>query len=265
MTYRLLLLADEHVASTVAPWPDVSFPDGGEYRPSKYQRWLNRCWDRMLEEALSYDHFDCIVNLGDTLDGNNPRASLVTDRVDCQIAAAVELLSPVRELAEQFYMVAGTNWHVGKGAEYETSVARELDATTCPETNHPVWPFLLLNMDGVIAHFAHHTGTVRNIRYEPTGLWGALMNLRQEYDKAYGRLAPDVRCIFRAHRHRMMHIQKGPWHAASVCAWQLHTDFSLKVAGDSVPETGFAVVEVEDGEVRVRQVTFPPPLPHVEG
>lgn len=265
MVYRALILADEHVASTMAPWPEgVQFPEGGEYRPSKYQRWLNRCWDQMLEICLEYDHFDCVVNMGDTLDGNNPKALLVTDRMDCQIAAAVELLAPARELAEQFYMVAGTNFHVGKGAQYETAIARELEATPHPETGHLVWPFLLKEMDGVLGHFAHHIGTVRNNRYEATALWGGLLNLRSEHERVYGKLAPDVEAVFRAHRHRMMHVKKGRWHAVAVCGWQLHTDYSLKVAGESLPEIGFAVVEVEDGDLGVRQVTFRPPLPHVE-
>ena len=260
----MLVLSDEHVASVAAPWPEtVTFPDGGEYRPSKYQRWLNRCWDRMLEICLEYDHFDCIVNLGDTLDGNNPRACIVTDRMDCQVAAAVELLSPVRDLSEQFYMVAGTTFHVGKGAQYEAQVADQLGATPHPETSHRVWPYLLKDCAGRIGHLSHHIGTVRNNRYEPSALWSSFLNLRSEYDRTYGRTAPDITFKVNAHRHRMMHVEKGNWHALAVCGWQLHTDYSLRVAGDSLPEIGFAVIEMGD-EFRVRQVAFTPPLPWVE-
>jgi hypothetical protein len=60
----------------------------------------------------------------------------------------------------------------------------------------------------------------------------------------------------------MIHVEKADWHAATLCGWQLHTDFSLKVAGESLPEIGFMVLETDEG-LHVRQVTFPLPLPHV--
>lgn len=263
MTYRCLVLGDIHCGSVVAPWPTgVSFPDGGAYKPSKYQRWLNKCWDHLLEDVKGQS-IDSVVVMGDALDGDNPRSSLVTDRADCQIAAAVELLTPIREQTDNFYMIAGTTYHVGKGAQYETSIARELDAVVHPETKHPVWPFLLKDLGGVVTHFAHHIGTVRNNRYEPAALWGALINITSEYAYAYGRIAPRIECIVRAHRHRMIHVEKGHLNAVAVCGWQLHTDFSLKVAGESVPEIGYAWLEVDD-KLRVRQVSFRQPLPHVE-
>jgi hypothetical protein len=266
MPYRLLCLADLHIGSTVAPWPrNVSLADGGLYEPSRAQAWLNRCLDSCLETCLEYDHFDAVVVCGDAIDGTEGKnAGLVTNRDDVQIEAAVEVLSPFRELADHFYMVAGTGWHVGRGAQNETLIADGLDATASPEGRR-VWPFLFLDMGGVVLHAAHHIGATSNPLYEPTALWRDFCTLRLELQRAYGQMAPDVQVTLRAHRHRQMHIQKGIWHAVAVSGWQLKTDFAHKVAPSSFPEVGPTVIEVSEGEVTVRQISYQLPRLHVEG
>ncbi len=253
----ILFLADIHAGSTAAPWPDISLPEGSIWRGGKTQRWLNRCWREMVSEL---PRLDAVVFLGDAIDGTHPRnAGLVTNRLDYQERAAVELLSPIRDKTERFYMVAGTSWHVGEGAQHESQVAEQLDAVVHPETKGRVWPFVMLRVGDDCLHCAHHIGFTSNVMYEPNALWRALVNLRTELQKAYGKLAPDVTGVVRAHRHRAISVRKGNWQAFSIPSWQLKTDHAHKVAVESMPEIGYVLW---DGTPRTR--TFRLPSMHVE-
>lgn len=263
--HRTVVVADTHVGSTVSIWPEgAPLPDGGTWQPSRPQRMLARHWDTMLEELLAYDHLDAVVTLGDLIDGGNPKAGLVTDRLDYQAGAAVELLQPLRELAERFYVVRGTEWHTGKGDQHVTSIARDLDATPIPSTGEHTWPELFLDMAGLVVHFAHHIGGTANPMYEATGVLRDLNVLRLELLSKYGKLSPDVWAIVRAHRHRTVAVSKdGRW-GLVVASWKLKDSFAYKVAVNTLPEIGYAVLESDGDRLTVTTRTFDLPLPHIE-
>lgn len=263
--YRVLFVADTHTGSTVSPWPDGHpLPDGGTWQLSRPQRMLANFWDQMLEEALAFDHIDAVVSLGDLVDGNNPKAGLITDRMDYQAGAAVELLAPLRELAERFYVVRGTEWHTGKGDEHVTRIASDLKATPIPSTGELTWPELYLDMDGCLIHCAHHIGGTSNPMYEATAVLKALDTLILELHKAYGRLAPNVMGIVRAHRHRAISVSKNGRMGMVLAPWKLKDNHAHKVAPESIPEIGYGVMEAEDGKLSGWVRTFDLPLPHIE-
>lgn len=266
-TFRVLVVGDLHAGSTVAPWPEgMPLPDGGEWQPGVIQRWLGDCWDSLLEHALSFDHIDALIHNGDAIDGGHPNnAGVVTNRLDYQADAAIELLAPLRECADKFYMVQGTSWHVGRGAENETAIARELDAVPHRDSGALVWPELWLDLGGVIGHWAHHVGTTANPFGEATAPWRDLQMLRLAALNAGYPWANEVRLMVRNHRHRMIHVEKDGMHALTVTGWQLKTEFGYKVAPNSVSEIGYAVIECEGGNVRVDMRTFRGYLPRVEG
>jgi len=264
--YRLLAIADLHAGSRLAPWPrDFPLATGGIWEPSLAQRWLNRCWDTMLEEMLALSHLDAIIHLGDALEGTNPRnGTIVSDRRDDQVGGAIELLGPLAELTKHFYMIQGTNWHVGKGAEDETDVARQLKAIPQPDTGFLAWPDLYLDMGGCVSHWAHHIGSTSNPLYEANALLRALYILRVEVEREWGVLAPDVRLIGRAHRHRMISVSKGDWHGVCLPGWQLKTPFGYKMSPETLPEVGYVIVECEGGDIWVKARRFGLPTPHIE-
>jgi len=263
--HRVVAIADLHVGSTVSLWPEgAALPDGGAWQLSRPQRMLARHWDTMLEELLAYEHIDAIVTVGDLVDGCNPRAGLITDRMDYQRAAAVELLAPLRELAARFYVVRGSEWHTGKGDEYVSAIAEELGATPIPSTGEVTWPELFYDMGGLVVHFAHHIGATLNPMYEATAALRDLMTLRLELLNKYGLLAPDVWATVRAHRHRTIAICKdGRW-SIVLAGWKLKDNYAYRVAVNTLPEIAYAVLESDGDTLTVRTRAFPLSLPHVE-
>jgi hypothetical protein len=151
-----------------------------------------------------------------------------------------------------------------KDEKIRLAVAMQLDATPCAETSERVWGDLLLDMGGVVGHFAHHIGCTTNPMYEATALLREIYVVRAELDKEWGVLRPDVRLVVRAHRHRLMVVSKDEWHGLCLPGWQFKTDFSYRVAPASISEIGYALIECQDGKIVIDTHKFHLPMPHVE-
>lgn len=244
---KILLIGDIHAGSTVAPWPEGAplSDDAGTWHPGKAQRWLNRSWQTMIEECRHEGPFDVIIEMGDVIDGDNPRSGQrVTNRLDYQAGAAVELLSPVRDLTKRFYMVRGTEWHVGKMSQWCTHVAEQLDATAMPNNAGRIWPELFLEIETGVLHALHHISSSSNPMYEATALTKELIALRADLQRAWGQsAAPDVRVIVRAHRHRFFAIEDSAgWRALTIPPWQLKTSYAYARATWSVSQIGYVIL-----------------------
>ena len=260
-----LFLCDLHVGSLVSIWPrEGLMPEGGEWKLNLVQKHLARHWDRFLSEMLDVPHLDAVIIVGDVLEGVNSRnLEVVTTRLDYQASAAIDLLSPVRELADRMYILKGTSFHGGEMDQHVTQVAKALDVEPSP-SGEALWDDMLYHIgDRDIWHIAHHIGTTRNVSYEATGPMTALTTTKMEYDRAYGRWGPHITGIVRAHRHKMIHVHKPPWHAIALCGWKLKDGFAHKVAPGGLPEYGYALVSYEE-EINVKLQTYPLPPPHVE-
>ena len=79
----LAVTSDHHANSTVSMCPPegVRLPDGGEYHPSKANRWLWQCWEDYWREvgALVKAHgadLVCVFN-GDAVEGEHHRNTQV--------------------------------------------------------------------------------------------------------------------------------------------------------------------------------------------
>lgn len=263
-----LYIADLHVGSTVAVWPKKGvLPEGGQWELNLPQRYLNKAWDWFLSEAKDLPRIDAVVVNGDVLEGAKPRdIEVVTQREDYQASAAIDLLEPVREMTERFYMIRGTEFHGGAVDQNVTQVARALNATENKRTKEVTWPEMLYDIgNGDVWHIAHHVGTVRNPMYEFSALWGQLGIVQLNYNTAYGKRAPNITGIVRSHRHRMAHADKGRLHVCSVTGWKLADGFTQKVAPGCVPEVGYMYTLVDGDSIAVKQRTYPAPPFTVEG
>jgi hypothetical protein len=261
-----VVISDTHVGSIVAPWPEDSpLPDGGHWKPTKIQKWLWNNW-KIQEEEIAALKPDAIIINGDEHDGTNPKnAMIVTNRIDFQAGATVDLLQRLRDMTNRFYMIAGTGWHTGNGSQHTTSIAEQLEATPNPETGEVVWPDLLLGVGGRdVIHIAHHVGSTVTSAYEATAMLRSLYDVRAEFEKAYGVTAPNVVGIVRSHRHRSIIVQKGNLIAACTPGWQFPTEFSNKIGPGRMPEIGYHVIRYDDGVLSMKARLFNIPKRHVE-
>jgi hypothetical protein len=263
---RILVLGDLHAGSTVSPWPvGVPLPDGGLYEPSKAQRYLLGCWRDMLAEVEQMGR-PTLVLLGDLIQGSHAKdGQLVSPLLSVQVEGARRLLMPLVERCERVYCLRGTQWHEGRLSEHVAGLARELDAVPHPKTGEAMWWELHLDTGGgKVIHFAHHITATMLPATEANALLRDLLNTIVELQRAHGRLAPDLKMIVRAHRHRAAYVQVPPGlHALSVPPWQLRTSYAYGKAIASLPQVGYAVIEA-GGEISARVRTFPLPRAHVE-
>lgn len=211
----------------------------------------------MVEIAKGFNPDVVVVN-GDIIDGDR-NSELVTNRLDYQASAAIELLGPLCE-GRKVYFIRGTTYHTGEMAQNETAVARELKAVEQPKTHELTWPFLFLDSGEGIIHFAHHIGFTSNPMYEATALMKALVVMRNELYNNYGRGAPDVSMIVRSHRHHSLCVSKGRLSAVALPSWQMMTQYAYKVQPERLPEIGFGMIENNKAEV----YRFTLPRPHIE-
>ena len=268
---RLVVVADIHAGSTVAPWPkDVTGPDGTGYKPNKYQKWLNKCWADMLEQVADmvnrFEEKPSVVVNGDVIQGVRPgQGQLLSNRRDVQVAGALGLLTPLRDLAGPFYMIGGTEYHDGKCADEVNHLATELDAEPHNVTGEATWPELYLKFGGQVIHFAHGISATMVSWYEGTAPLRDLLMERSEMFREFGRLAPDVKMIVRSHRHRFFHTHATPdLHAVVTPGWQLRTAYTYRKGSVTLPSIGWLIIEAQEKDLVVKPRLYPLPRPKVE-
>lgn len=261
---KAAILGDTHVGSTSALWPkSASVEGGGEYEQNSAQVFLWRCWITALTEIQAFKP-DIIILNGDTLQGvSHKDCSLVTNNVAAQQAAAHQLLAPLRDLCQRLYVVRGTEFHDGRSAQHAESLAAQLGAEEEASTGQASRWELWLSLGGILCHIKHAIGTTSLPTSEGTVPLRDLLQLRGELARHVKGKPLDLRCIVRSHRHRSIHETVPPdLHAVTVCGWQLGNAFSFAKTG-TLPEVGYATLETEDAELRVRLRAFALPKPQV--
>jgi hypothetical protein len=210
--------------------------------------WWGEFWDWVHKETGG--HFDVCVN-GDLIDGlHHENATHWTANLDVQRQAAVALLAPIRDRARRFFVVRGTETHVGKSGQHEEAIARELDAFKSDGGTSSHWE-IYYRLGKHLVHLAHHVGTSSS----PFAESGAL---NREMVAGYvesGRWGDEPPAMFvRSHRHTCA----GFWHPSrhgrsevvTTPAWQLKVPYAYRsgfrmarphvggiiiVAGDNAP------------------------------
>lgn len=267
MSTRIVVLSDLHAGSSVAPWPaDCPLSDGGRWQPNVFQRYLNACWADMVSNLRALRPDVVVVN-GDLVQGahSDRDGQLVTSNPARQALAARMLLEPVADCCERLYVVRGTEWHEGKCSDSVEQLAEHLGAEQDASTGHYTWPALRLAIGGQVISIAHHVGTSSIPFYTATVPQRELLAEILEAALAYGREAPDVRCIVRSHRHRYVSVRPRPGFLAVVTpAWQYATAFGHKVAPALLPDIGYVVIESVRGVLVETPTVYPNPRPSVE-
>jgi hypothetical protein len=151
-------------------------------------------------------------------------------------------------------MIRGTEAHVGKSAEMEEILARELGATPDETGQYSRFELWVRCGKGLI-HALHHIGTTGTSHYESTA---PLKELSESYTES-GRwhdAPPDV--IVRSHRHRHIEIRVptglGYGITFVTAGWQLKTPFTHKIPGAriSTPQIGGSLIRQGDHDLYTR-------------
>ncbi len=257
---NLVVVSDLHVGCQLGLCsPDAPHKDeGGHYALSKAQQvvwsWWEEFWDVWVPQVTHGEPYAVAVN-GDTLDGAHHGATHQwTHNLSDQRREAERILRPVVERAARFFMIRGTEAHVGKSASDEEELARHLGAEPNDDgqyCRHEMW----IRIGRGLAHLAHHVGTAGSMHYESTALMRELTEAYVESGR-WGNEPPDW--VVRSHRHRNAEVRvqtkKG---FATVCttgAWQIKTPFAYRVAGarQALPQIGGTLLRCGDEDLYTR-------------
>jgi hypothetical protein len=259
---NLVVIADLHAGCRLGLCPSgpINLDDGGTYTPSRAQavtwEWWNEFWNDWVPDVTRGEPFAVVVN-GDAVDGRHHGAvTQISQNLSDQARIAKMILAPVRDRAAGgFYMIRGTEAHVGPSAENEENLARELGAIPNEEgqySRHEAW-FRL--RDKYLVHCAHHIGTTGSMHYESTA---PMKELTEAYIESarWNNEPPDV--VVRSHRHRVIEDRALTYKGfATVCVtpgWQLKTPFAYRIAGarQALPQIGGTLVRAGDEDCYTR-------------
>jgi len=276
---NLIFVADQHCGCRLGLCPPkaTKLDDGGTYRPSPFQRKLWRLWrefwDEWVPKVCRGDPY-AVCQLGDAVDGvHHGSVTQVSHNLVDQKRIAKKCLEPVVAACEgRFYMVRGTEAHVGPSAQLEEELAESLGAIPDAEgryARYELWKLLGPGRpkDCALVHAMHHIGTTGSSHYESTAVHKELVEAFQESGR-WGNRAPDF--VVRAHRHRYLHteIATEGGRAVSIVlpGWQGKTPFTYRIPGarQSMPQFGGIMVRCGDEERYMRQRVWSLQRPRAE-
>jgi hypothetical protein len=212
-------------------------------------------WETFVPLSTKGEPYAVAIN-GDIVDGVHHGSTTqwswnLTDQ--CRVAQRI--LEPVVKKCEgRFYVIRGTEAHVGKSAQEEERLAKELGAIPNKQGQHARYELWKL-VGPRLVHLLHHLGTTGSQAYEATAIHKELVESFVEAGRWKRRL-PDV--IVRSHRHRYIETviatANGRGFGCVTPAWQLKTGYVFRMAGGrlSEPQIGGLVVRFHKDELFVR-------------
>lgn len=256
------VISDLHIGSSVGfcPVRGITLAEGGRYEPSRFQKSTYRSFHNFIEYSQhlgeSADTRTLVIN-GDTIDGfHHNTVALVTNNIQVQEGAAIELLKNIAKEYDQVFVVRGTEAHVQSGAQAEERIAAAIGAT--PNEDQASWWQLWLDVDGVIFNIAHHISTTSSAAYESSAVMREMTAALVEAGQ-WGQKLPDV--IIRSHRHRYIKVAipsiRGEIQAVVTPAWQLRTPFIERIDRMRMPHIGGIVCVVENEQCQIYGKIYP--------
>ena len=238
----------------------VRVDGGGWYVPSRVQRKVygmwRYFWDEWVPHVTEGESYAVVCN-GDCVEGDHHGSKTpISTNINDQAAIAKALLAPVVEACGgRFYVIRGTEAHVGKSAELEEELARDLGAIPDEEEGqHARWE-LWARLGGGLIHVKHHIGTSSSTAYEGSALNRELGEAFVEAGRWKDK-PPDV--VVRSHRHRDFEIRMPNESGYAIClctaAWQLATPLSHRIASarQTQPQIGGVLIRAGEDELYTR-------------
>jgi hypothetical protein len=261
---NLVVVSDLHCGCRLGLChPDgITVDDGGVYLPSGFQRKLWAMWEQFwgetVPEVTRGEPFGVVIN-GDSVDGvHHGSTTQVSHNLQDQARIAERILSPIRDAAEgRFWMVRGTEAHVGKSGVDEEALARTLGAIPDQDGKYARWELWKSIGPDKLIHCLHHIGTTGSTAYETTAVHRELTEAFIEAAR-WRRRPPDIIC--RSHRHRYVEttLTTGT-EGGDTCraiavvtpGWQGRTPFAMKIPGarQATPQFGGIVFRYAHGQL----------------
>lgn len=227
--------------------------EGGHYDPNAIQRTIWEYWEEFWGDwvpGILKGQAYGVVLLGDCLDGTHHASThQITHNPAIQAEIAEQVLTPVvAHCRGWFYLVRGTEAHVGPSGAEEERLARALGAKRNQYGQYARYD-LWLRVGSGLVHALHHIGTTGSSAYEATAVHKELTESFTEAAR-WGERAPDV--ILRAHRHRFLKTEiatdRGNAQAVVLPGWQAKTPFAYRIAGARLAPPQFGGVIVRQGD-----------------
>ncbi len=253
--HLVISAGDYHAGGTTALAIPFTTSDGQPISTSRYQRWLKTQHDlfvaRCKQEAAG--HFVTLLIGGDLVDGVAHHGTTQTVGTEAdQRDMAIEILSPLRALADQMRAIPGTDSHTGSNGAEDRVIAKTMGA----KLKHH-WQ---IDIGGRLIDWAHH---VRLGMREWT-IDGPLYTLAESVEFSSLRRrerVPDL--VLRHHAHRGRHIIATNGMHVVVCpCWQLPTSWLHALDPRAWPD--FGGVLYWPGENRAEVVRYNMPSDPVE-
>lgn len=262
---NLVVVSDIHAGCRLALCPPegIELDDGGRYMPSAFQlklwKYWRIFWDEFVPEAVRREPYAVVIN-GDLVEGVHHRATTqISQNLGDQAEIAYRILRPIAERCKgRFWVIRGTEAHVGPSGVEEEKLAKRLGAVVSPEGQYARYE-LWKRVGPKLVHLLHHVGSTGSQAYEATAVHKELVESFAEAAR-WDRKAPDV--IVRSHRHRHIEttVATGDAHCTSRAtavvtpAWQGKTPFAWKIPGArlSTPQFGGIVIRWAHDELFIR-------------
>jgi hypothetical protein len=220
-----------------------------KYQATIAQDWIYECWLDYwahVKTLAGKKNRIVVIHLGDVIDGDHRNNNQAMPNISDQKNMAVEILKPVSNMADSFYVFRGTQWHTGAIAGDETMVAQELGATSLWEA--------IVDVDGVLMDCAHHGRAGSRLWYSLAG-GIAIDAISDAVTDVPARQIP--RYVFRGHMHRIDDSgEKIPGtRALTLPSWQLKTEFGHQVGAGRRTDIG-GVIVLPDGSLDLSKLRY---------
>jgi len=250
---NILVVGDLHVGSIYGMLPpDFVSSDGAEKPQNDGQKYLWDCWQDMKTKAAKFSIDSVVVN-GDLIEGKQAKqkaSELTLVAPNDQESAAVFVLRDLRNWLEKntrrtvpFFIVQGTEYHEGRGAEELESIAGRIQGETIKSnfSGRHCKEVLDLDIGGTVLNFAHHlgggSGFTRSGSLDAEALWCQVTSSKGQ------AIAADL--IVRSHLHYYMHVEHVNRHAFLCPCWQLQTRFARhRSAYKLIPDIGALIFHI---------------------
>lgn len=261
--HAAILLADLHAGSQYGLWhPDALLDEGGKHELNKFQDYLWQCWRHLCDvwlPSVCGERERIVILAGDLVDGINQRSAILSDDPTVQCDAAVMLLEPICK-GVAVYAVSGTEFHAGKSAMWDNTVASRLGAIKDGTGRAARWR-LFLTVDDVILDVAHHAGgsMVPQSRATPLTreyIGAGMASFEDEWPK------PDW--IIRAHTHRYRPLPERRSTIIFLPSMQASTPYVHKLTRMAPPDVGAFVLLTGDGRAEPQVKLYRWPVPVLE-
>ena len=255
----LIVISDLHCGSRHGLLPRGMFDqDKAPISLTTKQEWLIDRWHEFTREWIPNitrgSPFSVLLN-GDAVEGvHHGGAELVSHHVTDHVLIAERLLLPLRNKAKNFWVVRGTESHVGLSAANEESLAKLLNATTADEKYYSHWE-LNIELEGKLINAAHHARSGVN----------PAANVYQRFVASrarHGQQIPDI--FIRSHLHEVSYFKTdkaGGWiHSIVTRPWQAMTGYAHKAVPEALSFVGSHAFGItRGGEIIEREISWQVP------